>query len=205
VTVCCQNRKNIFGEIIKKNVGAGLVPALMENNIILNDVGIIVEKIILEYFNKNKLIELDEYIIMPDHVHMIVVIKNQFNKNIMNEIDNIMNDKINNGMNIKTIVDNGTINKMIGDETINTMSGDEINTRAGTRPAPTPNKTLGLIIGELKSLIINEYIKNIKQNNWPRFDKRLWQRNYFERIIRNEKEYLIYKNYIRDNPINFEK
>ncbi|MDD4410231.1 MAG: transposase [Candidatus Shapirobacteria bacterium] len=156
VTVCCQNREKIFGEI---GVGAGLVPALMENKMILNDVGIMVKKIILEYFNKNKLIFLDEFIIMSDHIHMIVVIKNKF---------------INNDVN------------------------DEINTRAGTRPAPT----LGMIMGEFKSIITNEYIKNIKENNWPRFNKRLWQRNYYERIIRNEKEYLMIKKYIKDNPIN---
>ena len=160
MTVCCQNRKNIFGEI---GVGAGLVPAQMIKNyiqqMILNDVGKLINEIILNYFNNNKLIELDEFIIMPDHIHMIVVIKKQFNKNLM---------------------------------------GNKTNTRATTRVAPT----LGIIIGELKSLTTNEYIKNIKQNNWPRFDKRLWQRNYFERIIRNEKEYFRYKRYIRDNPIN---
>ncbi|MDD2225037.1 MAG: hypothetical protein PHP97_02655 [Candidatus Shapirobacteria bacterium] len=180
VTVCCQNRKNIFGEI---DVGAGLVPAQM----IKNDIGKLINEIILEYFNKNELIELDEFIIMPDHIHMIVVIKKQFNNEMGNKINNEMNNKINNGVEIKMIV---------GDE-IKTRAGTT-NNRATTRVAPT----LGTIVGELKSLITNEYIKNIKQNNWPRFDKRLWQRNYYERIIRNEKEYLIYKKYIKDNPIN---
>ena len=115
--------------------------------------------------NDHKMLQITS---MPDHIHMIIVIKNRFNKNVLD--DNYV--------------------------------GDEIKTRAGTRPAPTLelNKTLGTIIGELKSIITNEYIKNIKIINWPKFDKRLWQRNFYERIIRNEKEYLIYKKYIRDNP-----
>jgi len=165
VTICCQNREKIFGEI---DVGAGLVPALMENKIILNNIGIMVNEIVLNYFIKNKFIELDEYIIMPDHIHMIIVIKNEF-------------------YNVDYIKRAGTISQ-----------------RAGTRPAPTleSNKTLGTIIGELKSIITNEYIKNIKINNWPKFNKRLWQRNYYERIIRNEKEYLMIKKYIKDNPKN---
>lgn len=192
VTICCENRKNIFGKIgqIKiENVGAGLVPALMEKKMILGNVGTMVEKIIVEYFIKNKFIELDEYVLMPDHVHMIVVIKNKFN---------------NVGAGLVPAKNN---NEMVGTN-IRATTGINIRAttiRAGIKPAPTNNKTLGMIIGELKSLTTNEYIKNVKENNWPKFEKRLWQRNFFERIIRNEKEYLGYKKYIKNNPINFDK
>ena len=34
---------------------------------------------------------------------------------------------------------------------------------------------------------------------------KLWQRNYYEHIIRNEKEYLLIKQYIQNNPLNWEK
>lgn len=166
VTICLQNREKLFGEI--------------ENNqMILNDVGTMIEKIIVEYFIKNKFIELDEFIIMPDHVHMIVVVKNQFNN-----------------------VEAGLV-PALNNERATTVRAGIKNIRATTRVAPTGNKTLGMIIGELKSLTTNEYIKNVKQNNWPKFEKRLWQRNYFERIIRNEREYLRYKKYIKENPVNF--
>lgn len=72
-------------------------------------------------------------------------------------------------------------------------------------PINENKKTLGNIIQWFKTMTTNEYIKNIKTNNWPKFNKRLWQRNYYERIIRNEKEYLMIKKYIRDNPINIDK
>jgi len=71
--------------------------------------------------------------------------------------------------------------------------------RAGTRPAPT----VGDIVGAFKSLSTNEYIHHVKNDDWPMFDHKLWQRNYFEHIIRNEKEYYAIIQYIRDNPIHY--
>ncbi len=46
-------------------------------------------------------------------------------------------------------------------------------------------------------------IKMVKQNILPRFDKRIWQRNYWEHIIRNENEFLKISEYIRNNSINW--
>lgn len=37
-----------------------------------------------------------------------------------------------------------------------------------------------------KTMTTNEYLHNVKQQDWPRLDKRLWQRNYYEHVIRNE-------------------
>lgn len=33
----------------------------------------------------------------------------------------------------------------------------------------------------------------------------IWQRNYYEHIIRNEKEYLIIKQYIQENPLKWQE
>ena len=49
----------------------------------------------------------------------------------------------------------------------------------------------------------NEYIRNVKNNHWPRFDGKLWQRNYWEHIIRDEKSYLTISEYIINNPKNW--
>jgi REP element-mobilizing transposase RayT len=46
----------------------------------------------------------------------------------------------------------------------------------------------------------NEYIRNVKQYNWPPFNKKIWQRNYFEHIIRNEQSLEKIRNYIFNNP-----
>ena len=74
---------------------------------------------------------------------------------------------------------------------------------AGTRPAPTD---IGLadVIGSFKSITTNEYIKNVHNSNWPSFNKRLWQRNYYERIIRDENELNRIKNYIYENLLKWD-
>jgi len=57
--------------------------------------------------------------------------------------------------------------------------------------------------GALKSIITDEYIKNVKCHNWKPFKNKLWQRNYYEHIIRNEKSYIKISEYIRSNPFNW--
>lgn len=69
--------------------------------------------------------------------------------------------------------------------------------RATTRVAPT---TLGDIIGAFKSLTTHEYITGVKNNGWKPFDKRLWQRNYYEHIIRSENDLNKIRDYILENP-----
>jgi REP-associated tyrosine transposase len=32
----------------------------------------------------------------------------------------------------------------------------------------------------------NEYIRKVKEHGWPAFDTKLWQRNYYEHIIRTD-------------------
>ena len=37
------------------------------------------------------------------------------------------------------------------------------------------------------------------------FNNKIWQRNYYEHIIRNEREYLEIIQYIQNNPLNWNK
>jgi REP element-mobilizing transposase RayT len=119
-------------------------------------------------------IRLDEFVIMPNHIHFILWIKNV-------------------GATLAVAHKNKTTNK-----------------RAGASPAPT----LGDIVGAFKSMVSTEYLKWINQNNVER-SATLWQRNYYEHIIRNEeslnriREYII-NNTLKweddiENPLNWEK
>jgi putative transposase len=73
--------------------------------------------------------------------------------------------------------------------------------RATTRVAPT----LGEIIGAFKSITTHEYIQGVKGKAWHPFEKRLWQHNYYEHIIRNEADYERIAAYILDNPANWDQ
>lgn len=79
------------------------------------------------------------------------------------------------------------------------------NNRAAESPAPT----IGDIVGAYKSLVANECLKIFKSkwagmngagmNPAPTMGK-LWQRNYYEHIIKNAQSYQTISNYIITNP-----
>jgi len=69
----------------------------------------------------------------------------------------------------------------------------------------TGKAVLGDIIGAFKSLTTNRYIKGVKEAGWMPFEKRLWQRNYYEHIIRNEDSYIKLSHYIQNNPLKWEE
>jgi putative transposase len=60
------------------------------------------------------------------------------------------------------------------------------------------------IIGWLKTMTTNEYIRGVKTRGWPRFVGHLWQRDYFERVIRSENELLKVREYVLNNPAKWE-
>ncbi|MDD2286169.1 MAG: hypothetical protein PHQ11_12345 [Paludibacter sp.] len=49
----------------------------------------------------------------------------------------------------------------------------------------------------------NEYIRAVKKQGWEPFNGKLWQRNYWEHIIRDEQSYLCIAEYIVNNPTNW--
>ena len=154
VTVCVNERRNLFGDIVG-------------GKIMLNGAGIMVED------NWNKLqqrfqsIELDEFIVMPNHLHGVIVI--------------------------------------VGAPLVGAQNGDLIaddgDDRATTRVAPT----LGDVIGAFKSITTNEYIRNVKNKNWLSFNKYFWQRNYYERVIRDDNDLNRIREYIVNNPAKWEE
>jgi putative transposase len=75
-----------------------------------------------------------------------------------------------------------------------------VNGRVPTRGTPT----LGEMIGAFKSITTNQYISGVKHQKWTPFDRKLWQRNYYEHIIRDDRSFKILQSYIQDNPLRWE-
>jgi len=76
-----------------------------------------------------------------------------------------------------------------------------------TRASPLPRVSkgpipgsIGAIIGSFKSAT-SKRIRGLDNNH----RKRLWQRNYYEHVIRNERDHQAIYDYILANPINWEK
>ena len=56
------------------------------------------------------------------------------------------------------------------------------------------------IIKWFKTQTTNEYIKGVKNGLYEPFDKHLWQRGYYEHIIRNQQDLGEIRHYIENNP-----
>ena len=147
LTICIQNRSYLFGNI-------------EHNEMILNPAGCMLQKWWNELRHKFSNVTLDTFVIMPNHIHGIIVI---------------------------------------------TEAQIDFDRRGGPMCPPIQNQApLPEIIQWFKTMSTNEYIKNVKEHNWKAFDKRIWQRNYYEHIIRNEKALNIIRNYIVMNPMQWE-
>ncbi|HTM65550.1 MAG TPA: hypothetical protein VL093_04470 [Flavipsychrobacter sp.] len=61
------------------------------------------------------------------------------------------------------------------------------------------------VVQWFKTMTTNEYIRGVKNDGWQPFSGKLWQRNYYEHIIRNEKSYKIIADYIINNPYSWQR
>lgn len=114
-----------------------------------------------------------------------------------------MGNKMGNGMDNEMQNGNG-----IGNETGNTMGNEMQNGQPqGIAPTDIPmekSKTVRDMVGAFQSIVTVEYIRGVKQNNWKPFNGKIWQRNYYEHIIRTENDYHRIAQYIINNPKNWD-
>ena len=197
VTINTKNHIQYFGKI-------------KDGKMIINSTGEIVLK---EWENTKtirKNVDLDYFVIMPNHIHGIIII----NESI--ETTDSLNSKKNVEMTRWVISDGEKKNeddkkKNDNDETKN--YNDEANNDNNEKENDnneTKNETmqrivsttlksnsLGSIIGQIKSVCA----KQIHANGNKNF---AWQKGFYERIIRNEKELYNIRKYIIENPVRWE-
>ena len=73
--------------------------------------------------------------------------------------------------------------------------------------APTEDHTalsLPDVVQRFKTLTTKRYVDGVKQFRWKPFAGRLWQRNYFEHMIRSEDSLCRIREYIVNNPAQWE-
>lgn len=188
VTMCSIGRECLFSSL---PVGAGLAPAqngvsdLPHNGVTSPDplnykltrIGEILNKQWNEIPVHYRNVILDEYVVMPDHFHGILVIG--YDQYVVHYMDE----------------DAAIISGNTHPDGMVPSSG-----RAPARGAPTAK--LGSIIGAFKSRCVNENLKYIEENGLNELGK-IWQRNYYERIIRNNCELIKIRQYISNNPLNW--
>lgn len=60
------------------------------------------------------------------------------------------------------------------------------------------------VVHRFKTMTTKRYVDGVKLLGWPPFPGRLWQRNYYESIIRHEKSLNRVRQYIVNNPARWQ-
>ncbi|HYV91811.1 MAG TPA: hypothetical protein VE978_08510 [Chitinophagales bacterium] len=182
ITIVCHDRKHFFG-----NVENGFMK--------LNSFGRIAYEEWQKLPERFPNIEVDVFQIMPNHMHGIIVIvgaplagapaKSANNVNAPN-------------------TDAHNANKQKADahdaEARSADIGNSLPNRAPARGAPT----VGEMIGSYKSIVADKCLELWKSKRPDQMMGKLWQRNFYEHIIRNEESLNDIREYIIDNPRNWE-
>jgi REP element-mobilizing transposase RayT len=66
-----------------------------------------------------------------------------------------------------------------------------------------PTISLSDLVHRFKSLTTKRYADGVKQSAWVPFPGKLWQRNYYEHIIRDEQSLHRLREYILNNPLRW--
>ena len=136
VTIATHERRVLFGDVV-------------DGEMRLNESGQLVVDVWEWLAARHSYVELDSYVVMPNHLHGIIVIDDP--------------------------------------------------RRGDSRIAPTRHKPLGRLVGMFKTVTTKQV--NLAQGT-P--GQRLWQRNYYERVIRNDEEWNRVREYIAANPTQWE-
>ena len=65
---------------------------------------------------------------------------------------------------------------------------------------PTRRLSLPDVVHRFKTLSTMRYGDGVRRSGWTPYDGRLWQRNYYEHIVRNERDLDRFRRYIDENP-----
>ena len=152
ITICTQNRRCLFGTI-------------EEDGMVLNDAGRTAADCWLQIPDHFPNIKLDEWMVMPNHIHGILVIVYS---------------------------------------SANAVPVEANNYSPLRAPQPPPQRPTGT------SRTIGSMVRGFKigVTKWYRQrsdTSQIWQRNYWEHIIRNEPELNRIRRYIVDNPMQWEQ
>ncbi|MFH1459143.1 MAG: transposase [Candidatus Omnitrophota bacterium] len=71
------------------------------------------------------------------------------------------------------------------------------------REEASPSPTISDIICYFKSKCTNEYLNHINQNDLN-ISGKIWQRSFYDHVIRNKRSLNAIRNYIATNPENWE-
>jgi len=162
ITLCTKNRENYFGEILKQKMQ-------------LSPTGVIADILWYEIKHHSKNIELDAFVVMPNHIHGIIILTK-----------NDDNDHQETSHAVETT------------HALSLLPGEQKNDLpVKTRFQNQGKNSLSSIVGSYKSAVSKHAHRLGYQFEW--------QERFHDHIIRNTASLAEIRNYIQNNPVNWEK
>lgn len=146
VTLLAWQCRPVFGQVI-------------DHTVQLSKTGVLAQREWLRLGQRFGHVELDEFVVMPDHVHGILLLTD------------------------------------VKDSSSETNPADEPSAQPHVEPG-----SLGAIVRAYKSTVARLVNFNRFSDGGP-----LWQRNYYERVVDDERDLEQIREYIRSNPMNWPK
>ena len=166
VTICTEDRAHVFGRVVDGEMHS-------------NAYGREVANCWLWLAEQYPYVRLDEWIVMPDHIHGIVVITD--------------------GMNSDEPCRGGSRTAHIRTASpAGFVDGPNVGTD-GSEFVPARRKPLGRLVAAFKT-VSTRRVNDLRSTSGVR----LWQRNYYERVIRNDQALQATRRYIVNNPSQYQ-
>jgi REP element-mobilizing transposase RayT len=233
ITICTAHREHYFGEIVElgsdatvetPNLGVSIPTTITKMQ--LNEIGKLAEQFWMEIPNHFPFIELGNFVVMPNHVHGILIIDKNDNglagsagsvdsADTMDSVDSVVEtpnlgvstEKPNAIGNANAIAKpNANVNAIvnakpnaIGNTNVNVNANTNADANKTNRTANASEKWKPNTIGS----IVNQYKRICTINARKIHADFAWQTRFHDHIIRDSAEFERIQNYIANNPLNW--
>jgi putative transposase len=141
---------------------------------------------------------LDTYIVMPDHIHAILVLSDKPNANAKGRGELHVRPAQPQQQPFAIRPEQQT-SVQFNLPITQSVTGEH-TVRPYNHPTGTQINSVSRMVQLFKTFTTQEYIRGVRQLGWQPFEKRFWERNYWEHIIEFEEELENTRNYILENP-----
>jgi putative transposase len=148
---------------------------VIEGDSRLNEPGLMIQAVWDEMPAYYPGIETDSFVVMPNHIHGIIVLAQA-------------------GPRPQPAREAGLRGQPRG------VAPTDRFSQGGQSPT---GLTLGDAVHRFKTMTTKRYTDGVKQVGWSPYQGRLWQRNYFEHVVRDEHDLERIRQYIADNPMRW--
>ena len=205
VTICTYNREHILGDIVVEQcVGQGLCscPMQQQQTCRLSDIGKIVRNEIENISDRYTNVKIDKNVIMPNHVHLIIVLEQQNAITVGQGLCSCpMQQQQRQGQPVEQGLCSCPTQQQQRQELCSCPTQQQQWQQWQQQPdvSTRHSPTIGDVVCVIKSLSTKTANKNDGTNG-----RKIWQFRFHDHIIRNEREYRKIWQYIDENPMKWE-